>query len=181
MLSVRPKIAGLVFQLYGRSVHPELFEVHRTKVIERNDYEAVLQITNAGHVVQWRHKGLLLTEVATCANQPLPEKRRLMSHPLRGNRQDRLECRGGITYDVSFSLEPVDNATFEAFQQQLQLTGTKNGLMHTFDSSGRLGTGAMSYVHVESRQRSLIVQALHTFPDDHAIVKTESRFCLPKK
>jgi hypothetical protein len=32
---------------------------------------------------------------------------------------------------------------------------------------------------VEERQRSLRVQAFHTFPDDYAIVKTQSIFELP--
>ena len=49
VLSVRPRIAELVFQLYGRSLHPELFEVHRSRQIERGGYTATVQITNAGH------------------------------------------------------------------------------------------------------------------------------------
>jgi len=48
--------------------------------------------------------------------------------------------------------------------------------MHTFASSGRMALGALSYVHVESRNRSLLVQAFHTFPDDCAIVKSQSLF-----
>jgi hypothetical protein len=39
----------------------------------------------------------------------------------------------------------------------------------------------MSYVHLESRDRSLKVQAFHTFPDDYAIVKSQSVFMLPGK
>lgn len=54
-------------------------------------------------------------------------------------------------------------------------------LLHIFDSSGRIAMGAISFVHVEARPRSLVVQALHTFPDDHAIVKVFSTFQLPKQ
>ncbi len=78
MLSVRPKIAELVFQVYGRSLHPELFQVHSTRLVERNLYTATVQITSAGHVVTWRYGGLILTEVAASAQHPLPQKRRLM-------------------------------------------------------------------------------------------------------
>ncbi len=42
-----------------------------------------------------------------------------------------------------------------------------------------MALGALSYVHVESRNRRLMVQAFHTFPDDCAIVKSESVFQLP--
>ena len=68
MLSVRPKVAELAFQLYGRSLHPELFEVFRTRCIERNGYVAKIDITSAGHVVTWRYGGLTLTEVAASAS-----------------------------------------------------------------------------------------------------------------
>ena len=170
MLSVRPRITELVFQVYGRVLHPELFQVHREKRIERDGYEATLQITSAGHVVTWRRDGLILTEVATSAHHPLPQKRRLMSHPLTGARSDALECRGGATYSVDFALESVDSAAFFTYQKEFALAGARegqsdSGLMHKFDSSGRFDLGALSYVHFESRQRSLKVQALHTFPD----------------
>lgn len=179
MLSVRPKITELVFQLYGRALHPELFEVHRSKRVDRNDYKATVQITSAGHVVCWERDGLILTEVATSGHHPLPQKRRLMSHQLRGARSDKVECRAGITYDVEFALETVDEEAFFTYQKEFTLAGAKSGLLHTFDSSGRFGLGALSYIHLESRQKSLKVLALHTFPDDCAIVKTQSVFKLP--
>jgi hypothetical protein len=44
-----------------------------------------------------------------------------------------------------------------------------------------MALGALSYVNVETRRRSMLVQAIHTFPDDYAIVKVESLFSLPKR
>jgi len=181
VLSVRPKIAELVFQLYGRSLHPELFEVHSTRRIERNGYRASVQITTAGHVICWQYDGITLTEVAAAANHPLPERRRLMSHRLKGSGGDALECRGGVSYKTNFSLEPVEREDFWTYQQELTLTGAKQGLLHCFDASGRFGLGAISYINLESRDRSFRVQAFHTFPDDFAIVKIQSVFLLPGK
>ncbi|MEN1681992.1 MAG: DUF2617 family protein [Planctomycetota bacterium] len=179
VLSVRPKIAELVFQFYGRALHPELFEVHKAKRIERNAYTADIKITSAGHVICWRRDDLILTEVATSGHHPLPQKRRLMSHTLRGVQSDKVECRGGVTYDVDFALETVDEEAFFTYQKEFTLAGAKSGLLHVFDSSGRFGLGALSYVHLESREKSLKVLALHTFPDDYAVVKTKSVFRLP--
>ncbi len=79
MLSVRPKVTELVFQLYGRALHPELFEIVSTRSIQRGGYSAVVSITNAGHLITWKKDGLTLTEIATSACQPLPQKRRLLS------------------------------------------------------------------------------------------------------
>jgi hypothetical protein len=181
VLSVRPRIAELVFQLYGRSLHPELFEVHRSRQIERGGYTANIQITNAGHVITWQYDGITLAEVAASAHHPLPQRRRLMSHRLKGTCADDLECRGGVTYHVEFSLEPVERETFWTYQKALTEAGTRDGLLHCFEPSGRFGLGALSYINLESRDRSLKIQAFHTFPDDYAIVKSQSVFVLPKK
>lgn len=179
MLSVRPKVAELAFQLFGRALHPELFEVHKSRSLTRGDYSARIEITTAGHVVTWRYRGLTLTEVACSAQHPLPERRRLLSYSLKGERSDRVECRGGIVYQTSFQLESVSPELFWAFQDELTKDGDKQGLIHTFDSSGRMALGAISYIHADSRNRSLLVQAFHTFPDDYAIVKIQSVFELP--
>ncbi len=179
MLSVRPKVAELVFQLYGRSLHPELFEVHKTRTIERGGYSAKIDITNAGHLITWSYDGITLTEVCTAAHHPLPQKRRLLSHRLRGERSDHVECKGGIEYKVCFQLEPVDPEIFWTFQEELASDGQTKGLLHTFNSSGRMALGALSYIHAETRNRSMLVQAFHTFPDDYAIVKSQSMFTLP--
>ena len=176
---VRPKVAELVFQVYGRALHPELFEFHQTRVVERGGYQAKVQITSAGHLVTWRYDGVTLTEVAAAAHHPLPQRRRLLSYRLQGERSDTVECRGGCRYQMSFQLEPLDPEVFWSFQQELIHDGRRQGMLHAFDSSGRVSLGAISYIHLESRNRSLRVQAFHTFPDDSAIVKSQSLFQLP--
>lgn len=179
VLSARPKVAELVFQLYGRVLHPELFEIQCSRTIDRGGYAATVAITNAGHLVTWRKDGLTLTEVAAGSNQPLPQKRRLLSHRLSGERSDRMECRGGGSYQMCFQLERVAPEVFWAFQEELAAEGRKHGLLHHFSASGRLATGALSWINIETRASGLSVQAFHTFPDDHAIVKSQSLFELP--
>ncbi|MBM4011253.1 MAG: DUF2617 family protein [Planctomycetes bacterium] len=179
MLSLRPKAGELVFQLYGRSLHPELFEIRDTRTVDRGGYRATITITTAGHVLTWRKDGLTLTEVATSAAQPLPLKRRLLSQRIAGERSDRLECRGGACYQTCFQLEAVQPEVFWSFQQELLDAGMRRGMLHRFESGGRVALGALSWIDVETRPRSLIVQAFHTFPDDMAIVKSQSVFEAP--
>ena len=176
MLTVRPKVAELAFQLYGRPLHPELFQVYKSGIVERSGYRAKIDITSAGHVVTWNYNGLTLTEVAAAATQPLPKRRRLLSCRLRGERSERVEYRDAVVYQTSFQLEPAEPAVFWAFQEELRCDGELRGLLHKFDASGRLALGALSYISVETRSRSLLVQSFHTFPDDYAIVKVQSLF-----
>jgi hypothetical protein len=165
-----------VFRVYSRALHPELFQVYASRIVARGKYEAKIDITSAGHVVCWRSGGLTLTEVATSAHHPLPEHRRLLGAKLRGQRSEHLTPREGIGYRVNFQLEPVDPEVFWLFQQELAQDHRREGMLHRFDSSGRMALGALSYINVESRDRRLLVQAFHTFPDDYAIVKSQSVF-----
>ena len=176
MLSVRPRATELVFQLYGRVLHPELFEICASRSIDRGGYAATITITGFGHVVTWRHDGLTLTEVATSASEPVPLKRRLLSHRIGGERSERVECRGGACYQTCFQMERADAEVFWSLQQELADSGAKRGLLHRFEAPGRMALGALSWIDVETRPRSLFVQAFHTFPDDLAIVKSQSLF-----
>ena len=179
MLSVRPKVTELIFRLFGRSLHPELFEIYQTRTIDRAGYQATVHITSAGHVVQWCYQGITLTEVAAAAHNPLPHRRRLIAHRLKDRHSDRLQCRGGVTYEVDFSLEPANNRKVTSYQKELTLQATRQGMLQQFDTSSRLGMGAISYIHMESRDKTFQVQAFHTFPDDCAVVKIQSWFRLP--
>jgi hypothetical protein len=102
-------------------------------------------------------------------------------HRLGEPHTEQIECRGGVVYQTSFQLEPADSAMFWMFQQHLACESERRGLLHTFDSSGRLAMGAMSYVNIETRSRSVLVQAFHTFPDDLAIIKSQSLFRVPDR
>jgi hypothetical protein len=174
-------VAELTFQLYGRPLHPELFQIYKTRRVERGAYQAKIDITSAGHVVAFRYRGVTLTEVAASAHNPLPKTRRLLFHRLKGEHDDGIQCRGRVAYQTNFQLETVEPGVFWTFQQELAQDADRWGMLHTFNASGRLALGALSYIHVETRQHSLLVQAFHTFPDDSAIVKSQSLFELPER
>ena len=123
--------------------------------------------------------GLTLTEVCASAQQPVPQRRRLFCHRVVGHRDEQITFRGGVEYQVNFQLEPAEPEIFWAFQQELTHEGQREGMLHTFESSGRMAMGALSYINLETRNRKLLVQAFHTFPDDYAIVKSQSLYLLP--
>jgi len=179
VISVRPKVAELAFHLFSRPIHPELILVHQSRKIERDQYSAKIDITNCGHVVTFNSGKATLCEVATSASQPLPTRRCLIHQSLKGSRTEEATCQSGLEYRSHFQLERVGAEMFWMVGQQLG-KGPTEGLLHQFGSSGRMALGAVSYVNVETRRRSMLIQAIHTFPDDYAIVKVESIFTLPK-
>lgn len=176
--TVRPKVAQLTFQLLGRSVHPELFHIYKTHRIERENYKARIDITADGHVISWTAGKSTLTEIASSMHQLVPIERRLFALPLRDSGSDSIEYQPGLLYKYEYQLERVPSEMFWMIQQQLGDTCKNHELIQVFDSSGRIAIGGLSFIHVDTRLRSLHIQAIHTFPDDMALVKTESTFSL---
>ncbi|QDV22972.1 DUF2617 family protein [Aureliella helgolandensis] len=176
--TVRPKVAQLTFQLLGRSVHPELFHIYKSQRIERENFTAQIHITVDGHVVSWACENGTITEVAASNHQLLPQGRRILTLPMTHGQQDKLEVRKGIDYQYKFELERVPAEMFWMLQKQLGEASQNHELLQLFDSSGRIAIGGLSFIHVEHRLRSMHVQAIHTFPDDKALLKTDSTFTL---
>ena len=171
---LRPRVSDLVFQLYGRPLHPELFDILSVRKIQREDYELTVRITRTGHVISWENRDVHLTEVAG-ANDPLmPEKRRLLSRRIRGEHTDSLTCAPGIHYQVSFQVEVLPPEIFLHVHDEILADGGKRGLLHNFQPHHRLALAPLGFITVEARPGCLFLSAFHTFPDEHTVVKTQS-------
>ncbi len=173
---VRPKISDLVFHLYGRSVHPELFEVYDQFEISLREYTATVRICAAGHVVGVRSHGRVLTEVATTCTHPLPKNKRLIEKPLRGIRDESYRFPGGGRYQVSFQLERLDPEVYLNFHEELLMDCHRAELSHRFPAGNRLSPEPLSLIRTETTVNSLLIHAYHSFPDDCAVIKTQSLF-----
>lgn len=176
MLSVRPKVAELAYHVYGRPLHPELFEIHAQQVFQRAGYKLQLSVTSAGHVICLTRDEKVLTEVAGSAQHLLPKRRCLVEGSLSHSHHETLDFKDEISYDSQFSLDAVPSTMFLQLQEEIEQFGTENALFHGFDSSGRIAHGAFSFMHVQAREESVMVKSVHTFPDDQLVVKSVSRF-----
>lgn len=172
--SLRPRVNDLVFQLYGRPLHPELFDILAVRKLQRGGYELVVWITRTGHVISWQNAHIHLTEVTAAADQELPEARRLLAHRLRCEHSDAVVCGGGITYQMSSQVELLPPEIFVNVHDELVADGSKRGMLHNFQPHHRLSISPLGFITIEARSDCLCISAFHTFPDEHAIVKTQS-------
>jgi hypothetical protein len=171
---LRPRVSDLIFQLYGRPLHPELFDILSTRRIQREDYELTVRITRTGHVISFDNRDVHLTEVAAANDEPMPEKRRLLSYRMRGEHSDTLACAHGISYQMSFQVEVLPPEIFLHVHDEILADGGKRGLLYNFQPHHRLALAPLGFITAEARPRCLILSAFHTFPDEHTIVKTQS-------
>jgi len=170
----RPRVSNLVFQLYGRPLHPELFEILAERKIPREDYELTVRITRTGHVISWENANVYLTEVAAASEQLLPERRRLLHYRLRGEHQAKLACANGISYQTSFQVETLAPEIFFHIHDEILADGEKRGLLHNFQPDHRLALAPLGYITAEARPGCLVLCTFHTFPDEYTVVKSQS-------
>jgi Protein of unknown function DUF2617 len=180
MLSIRPKVAEHALFLLGRSVHPELFHIHRSRHIERSHYRMRIDITSDGHLLTFSSGTVTMSEVVCSAKQALPEKRRLISQVFRVKGVEVVEVKRHVCYQTKFEIEQVGPDVFWMVHDQLSKSSEGRGLCQNFGSSGRIPMGAVSFIHIEERLRNIVVQSLHTFPDDYQILKSYTTFTVDK-
>lgn len=173
---VRPKVSDLMFFVYSRPLHPELFGTVRGQQIHRDDYQANISITETAHVIRWQHDKLWITELVARANDPLPQKRRLFACRVRGERTETIECSPAVLYQTSISVERLAPEVYTRIHDELECDALRSGIFHNFKPHQRLALSPLSHLAIEARADSLLVQAFHTFPEDCTILKTQSLF-----
>ncbi len=172
--SVRPPVCDLVFQLYGRPLHPELFDILAMRTIQRDDYKLTVRVTRTGHVITWENANVCLTEVAAAADQELPQRRRLLNYRLRDEYAGRLDCAHGIYYQVCFQVEVLPPEIFLHVQEELRADGEKRGLLHNFPAQHRIDPAPLGFINADGRPGCLCLSTFHTFPLEYTVVKTQS-------
>jgi uncharacterized protein DUF2617 len=170
---LRPPVEEMNFQLYGRPLHPELFDVLAFRRIRQAGWSLDLLITTTGHVVSWQHQRIRLTELIA-GREELPEWGHLLKHRLRGERCDMLGASPGVNYQVSFQVESLPADKFLRVHHEIRADAGRSGLMHAYATSHRWALTPVSAVHVEFWTGCLSLTAFHTFPDEYAVVKSQS-------
>jgi Protein of unknown function DUF2617 len=171
---VRPPVSDLVFQLYGRPLHPELFEIGASRRITRGEFGLDVRITRTGHVITWHNAAVMLTEVTASADQELPQRRRLLNHRFHFEQSTALDCAHGMRYHASFQVETLSAEQFAHVHDEILADGAKRGFLHHFPSEYRLSREPLGYVNAEFRPGCLFLSSFHTFPGELTVIKTQS-------
>jgi hypothetical protein len=171
---LRPRVSDLVFQLYGRPVHPELFDILASRTIQHGDYRLSVQITRTGHVISWENRNVFLTEIAAASDQPLPQKRRLLHRRLCQEQSTALTCAHGVRYQASFQVEILQPEIFLHIHEEIVADGSKRGLLHRFEPTRLFALSPLGFVTAEARPGCLFLCSFHTFPEELTVVKTQS-------
>lgn len=170
---VRPRVADVVFRLYNRPLHPELFDAVASRSVERDGRRVTARLTRAGHTLTWTDGCVHLEEVTTTCDQELPEAGLRLAHRFDGGRNGRCEF-DRVTYQTAASVEVLEPELFVHLHAELVVDGERKGLVYHCKRGNRVGLSPLGVVIVEALPGRLSVTAFHTFPDEFAVLKTQS-------
>lgn len=176
--SDRTRVADLSFQLYGRTLHPEWFRVRAHKRYAQAGWEADVRIVEGGHLLQWARGPLRLAEILVGAlDEALPDDGRIFQSAVKQERSTTRRLSPDVTYHACFAVERVSPGIFAHLVAELKLEEVaRRGLFHRCGVGHRFETAPLSHLAVEAHPKRLSIQAFHTFPDEQAIVRTQSLF-----
>jgi hypothetical protein len=122
----------------------------------------------------WTDGKVHLEEVTATADMELPGSGRRIGHGFDEGRSGRCEFVGGVRYLVNSQLEVLPLEQFLHVHEELAADGAKKGLVFHCKSGNRLGPSPLGVVIVQTVSDGLSVTAFHTFPDELALIKTQS-------
>ncbi len=172
----RSRVADLSFQVFSRSVHPDWFAVRQHFRVGRNGWEADLRVIEGGHAIVFRSGGIRLTEILAGPETLLPEPGLLFHSPIRHERTATLRPSPAIEYQTCFEVERVDTEVFAHLSDEMTLDVTRGRLFHRFSPVNRMAPAPITHIRFEARVQGLTIHAFHSFPEERAIVRTQSLF-----
>jgi Protein of unknown function DUF2617 len=170
----RTRIAELALQVYSRAVHPEWFAVREHLRLIQESWEADIRIIEGGHAIVFRSGRTRLTEVLSGSGSELPDTGLLFHSRIRHERVAKLHPNSAIEYQAAFEVERVDGEVFNHLTEEMTLDASRGRLFHRFATENRLAPAPISHLRFEARKHSLSVYSFHTFPEESAIVRTQS-------
>jgi hypothetical protein len=173
-ITERPRVDELSIRLYDRPLHPEFFEIVTRERVDRPHYSLTVLVTPTGHVFEWGNGSAHVVEVMTADGLELPEYGRRMTHPFAGERSGRCRLAAGARYQMCLQVERLDPDLFLRVHNELVHLGKKAGVLVGFRAQAEFGPNPLSLVTVDSIRGGVAVQSFHTYPEEWAVVKTQS-------
>ncbi len=170
---VRPRVAEVVFRVYDRPLHPEFFDVAATRSVERDNYRLVVRLTRTGHTLSWTNGQTHIEEVTVTLEQQLPDTGIRLTHRFDNRRRARCDF-ATVRYHLESQVEVLPPEPFVHYHAELVADGERKGLVYHCKTANRIGLSPLGLVIVEALPRCLSITAFHTFPDEFAVLKTQS-------
>ena len=169
-------VEELVFSLFQRPLHPELFQIYAEQRLKTDRYEAIIWVTGCTHVVSVLTKDTCLSEVVSTPSQMLPQRGLVERFQFRGPKSHKCTLSQGISYMTDFQIERMSPNLYRQSHIDLERFARNRGLFVKFPELEIGGLQPFCYIDFESRRSELHVHTFSAYPDQVTMIKTQSLF-----
>lgn len=170
------RVSDRVFRIFGKAIHPEWFSVRAHERYALGPWEADVRIVQGGHVVVFRAGSTVVTEILGARESPLPVGGLLLDSPVEGEHTESIRAGRDVAYQSCHEVERVDPEVFRHLCDEARLDATPGRLFHAFVPAHRFAPRPISLVRVDRLARGISIQAFHSFPDELAVLRSQSLF-----
>ena len=139
-------------------------------------YEAQIWVTGSTHVIGFYRDKVSLIEALAEDDNLLPQRGLLFELAMRGEKAHESKRWDGINYLMNFQIESMSPMVYNQTHHDLARLGARRGLFVPFPEWTHQGLTPFSFIDYEAKPNELHVFAFHAFPENLAIVKTQSLF-----
>lgn len=161
--------------IYGRAIHPELFEVREKRAIDHGRYAFQAWLMPGRHLLAFEHLGHSLTELVTDQERGLPDSGVIEAFLCAGEREmDRQFEDSGIGYMTSAQTEQLTENLYHATYEELdELARETRALAHRWtDETGP----CMSIIDTQRFAREVHIQCYHMIAREGLVLRTQTIF-----
>ena len=169
-------IDELMFSLYQRPLHPELFEIKAKRHLKTENYETIVWETGCSHMISVFVGDMCLSEVIANSKQLLPKRGLVERFKFKGQRNHKCTLSRGLSYMTDFQVERMSDNLYMKSKVDLEKFSKNRGLFVEYPESSSSGLTPFSYIDFEPRRNELHVHSFHAFPEQRTILKTQSLF-----
>jgi len=171
----RPDVADMVLRTYERSIHPELFDSMASCSLTFGTHRATIRLGRCGHMLVFRTNDAILTEVATSKQDSLPEHMKVVHRRLIGYRTHMIDLPG-IRYHCSYQLEHVPLDIYLQLHREFECDARQAALTIKVPGVTEHSPESISLLKCDVLPEGLVVHAFHTFPENAAVLRTQTLF-----
>lgn len=171
---LRPLTRDLRFQVFKRSIHPELFESLKSRRIVRNGVVMTARLLAEGHVVEFRTDDVTITETVCTRVDLFSSNHELTNSSLLNSRHEQFLLSPKAKFHIGYHAEVLDEGQFKAISEEIAADSRKATISCILDSGGHSDLMPLSYLNIDAVPGAVIVQAFHTYPEERAVLRTQS-------
>ncbi len=169
-------IKELTFHLFQRPLHPELFNIYAKRELKTDKYEATIWVTGCTHVVSVFGKDICLSEVVAAPAQMLPQRGLVERFHFNGPRSHKCTLSRGMSYMTDFQIERMSPNLYKQSHTDLERFARNRGIFVNFPDMKVNNLEPFCYIDFEARKQELHIHTFAAYPDQVAIIKTQSLF-----